>query len=208
MAKVTTFYHMQGRQATLPASDASWSQHGCRNDNGTSDVYQRVQSGMPLDPTIDHVVVDYSSDDSASKEDMHIGDLVYHTNEAITDQLNRLLRERDAEFGPFFFVSDASLQLLQLQRKKSSKAWTKATELRNYLEEVATSMGFKVEAFEQWGQVMKAKNRRDAASHPLKMRKEDLSFFKSLLAQPSSRITGYTQAVEALVVVAESKGLR
>jgi hypothetical protein len=173
-----------------------------QNTNNESEVYQRVAPGEALSKTTSHVVLDLQ-DQGASKADMHIGDLVYYTNQRMVTDLNTFLKSQRAPFGPYQYISEVATKLQQLQHKPN-----KAAQLRGYLNDFAASQGFDEGMFDQWSEVVFAKDRRDWAAHPLKQRIEDLSFLRGLLSSPSSPIAHCSAAVDALVQVAGRLGLK
>jgi hypothetical protein len=135
-----------------------------------------------------------------SRVDMHIGDLVYLTNQQIVTELNQFLEQQDAPFGPFTYVSDASVRLKQLRRSKPLKAEA----LEAHLKSFAESSGYSLQAFEVWDKVIFMKDRRDlVAHHPIKLQSDDLSYVKVLIANPNSEIAPIKEAVQALLTSAE-----
>lgn len=159
-----------------------------------------MQPGDPIDSSNDHVVV--SLEEDTNKADIHIGDLVYLTNQRMVTDLNDHLETMRAPFGPFVYISEAATLLQQLARKKPSKA----AQFRGYLVSYTEAYGLNVSLFDQWMDVVWAKDRRDFAAHPLELRTKDLSYLKNLIATPNSPIQQYAVAVDALVKVAERLG--
>ena len=198
---VQTFSRSQGQQHMLPTQHHAWADYQQQNDNNNAEVYQHVQPGEPLDSRTSHVVV--SLEENVSKADMHIGDLVYFTNQRMVTDMNVYLEAVQAPFGPFLYISDAAILLQQLKRKPN-----KAAQFRGYLVSFAAAHGLNANLFDQWLDVVWAKDRRDMAAHPLELCAEDLSYLKGLITDPNSPIQHYAAAVDALVKVAERLGLK
>lgn len=203
MSVVRTFSHTQSMQVSFPPQHSSWADFQQQNDSNTAEVCQRVQPGQALNCNAGHVVVSLD-DSSTSKADLHIGDLVYFTNKKMVTDLNSFLSNAEAPYGPYLYISDTASELQKLQKRKPNKA----AQLRGYLETFASEQGLNASLFDQWFEVVWAKDRRDLAAHPLKQRTEDLSYLKGLIADPNSPLQCCAAAVEALVKVAERLGLK
>ncbi|GFR50249.1 hypothetical protein Agub_g12435 [Astrephomene gubernaculifera] len=143
-------------------------------------------------------------DDVCTKADMHIADLMYLYDMDMVTALNIFFKKEKAPFGGFYHISDVTKELERLTAEKSNKA----AELKGYLDSFAKQQGFSVKAFEEWRQVIYAKDRWDRLAQPLKTRTEDLTFLRSLINDAGSCIQPFKNAVLALVVTAEKKGLK
>ncbi|PNW74208.1 hypothetical protein CHLRE_13g589550v5 [Chlamydomonas reinhardtii] len=145
-----------------------------------------------------------TSSNVCSKIDLLIADLVYRVDEDLVKALNTFLLHEEAPFGGYYFVWDAAQELQRLTAKKSNKA----AALKGFLGSFAQQYGFSVAAFEEWQEVMYAKNRRDHTGYPLETRTEDLTFLRGLMDKADSCIQPYKNAVFALVVAAEKMSLK
>jgi len=87
-------------------------------------------------------------------------DTIYSLEPTLCDQLNSFLE--GSKFGPFEYVSSAVFRLLQLRRKRSSKA----DELEQLLAAFAEQHHGSLESMMQWPQLLNMKKQRDEAAHP------------------------------------------
>lgn len=179
---------------------------GCQQqsaNNNSAEVHHLMQSQQPLDTHIGHGVE--SHEGLCSKADLYIGNLVCLSNKRMTTDLDTYLDTMQAPFGPFAYISDAAIYLQQLKRKPHKAA--KAAQLHGYLAAFSAAHGLDVKLFDQWMELVWAKDRRRFAAQPVELCAEHLSYLKGLIAAPNSPIQHYAAAVDALVKVAERLGL-
>jgi hypothetical protein len=188
----------------LDPEQPEWKRLQIAHRAGDAKRYALVPAGEELKPTADHVKLEGSGTplwlQEASMTDLDIADLVYAVDGIFSNRFNLFLEQRQSKFGPFTHISDAGDKLLKLRRSKPNKA----VEFQGLLDDFAEQESFSSRAFEQWKPVEEARYRRDMQAHQIKFGRRDLSHLKGLLRDNDISIASHKDAVQALVIAAES----